>query len=68
MSQNEVALFLALAVLTTAFATAPSDNRWRRTERLAHMVNQLTSPATWEGFELTLVCTQQGSMPPDSCR
>jgi hypothetical protein len=54
-----VVLLSSFAALTAIWAMLPTADGWRRTERLAHIAGDVASTATWESFQMTLVCIQQ---------
>jgi len=67
MNKDEVALLFSCGALLAMLAMLPTADGWRRTERLAHMAGDLASAATWDSFQITLVCIQQGATPLE-CR
>lgn len=67
MNKDEVALLFSFGALMAMLAMLPAADGWRRTERLAHMASDFASTATWDGFQITLVCIQQDTAPLE-CR
>jgi len=67
MNKDEVTLLLSFTALMAMLAMLPTADRWRGTERLAHMTGDLASTATWDSFQMTLVCIQQDATPLE-CR